>query len=172
MEARAKLFGHPIHQMLIVLPLGLLTGAVFFDVIHLITDGTRWGGATVSFWLIPAGVATGLLAAVFGLLDWLKIPRGTRAKRIGVVHGLGNVVVVALFAASWLLRPSAAAIPPASALALSFAGGALAMVTGWLGGELVNRLGVGVDDGANLNAPSSLSGQPAGPSMTHSPTRA
>ena len=43
-------------------------------------------------------------------------------------------------------------------LVLSFGGVALATVTGWLGGELVSRLGVGVDDGANLNAPSSLQG--------------
>jgi uncharacterized membrane protein len=99
MEARAKLLGHPIHQMLIVLPLGLLTGAIIFDVIHLITGGPEW--TTVSYYLIPAGIAAGLLAAVFGLVDWTKIPSGTRAKRIGAVHGIGNVVVVALFAASW-----------------------------------------------------------------------
>jgi hypothetical protein len=38
---------------------------------------------------------------------------------------------------------------------------ALGSVAGWLGGELVDRLGVGVDDGAHLDAPSSLSGRPA-----------
>jgi hypothetical protein len=37
----------------------------------------------------------------------------------------------------------------------------LGAVAGWLGGELVDRLGVGVDDGAHLDAPSSLSGRPA-----------
>jgi uncharacterized membrane protein len=158
-EARAKLLGHPIHQMLIVLPLGLLTGAVLFDVIHLITGGEQW--AIVSYWLIPAGVVTGLLAAVFGLIDWLKITSGTRAKRVGALHGIGNVVVVTLFTASWLVRGEPAADVPGLAIALSLLGGGLSMVTGWLGGELVDRLGVGVDDGAHLNAPSSLSGQPA-----------
>jgi uncharacterized membrane protein len=145
--------------MLIVLPLGLLTGAVLFDVIHLVTRGEQW--AIVSYWLIPAGIVTGLLAAIFGLLDWLKITAGTRAKRVGALHGVGNVIVVALFAASWLLRDAPTTDPPAVALVLSFLGGGLAMVTGWLGGELVDRLGVGVDDGAHLDAPSSLSGQPA-----------
>jgi uncharacterized membrane protein len=145
--------------MLIVLPLGLLTGAVLFDVIHLVTGGEQW--AIVSYWLIPAGIVSGLLAAIFGLLDWLKITDGTRAKRVGALHGVGNVIVVALFAASWFLRAAPTADPPAVALALSFLGGGLAMVTGWLGGELVDRLGVGVDDGAHLDAPSSLSGQPA-----------
>lgn len=159
MEARAKLLGHPVHQMLIVLPLGLLTGVIIFDVVHLLIGGVQW--VTVSYWLIPAGVLAGLLAAVFGFADWTKIPRGTRAKRVGTLHGLGNVVVVALFAVSWLLRGDALTPPSLPALVLSFAAGAVAMVTGWLGGELVDRLGVGVDDGAHLDAPSSLSGRPA-----------
>ena len=159
MESRAKLFGHPIHQQLIVFPLGLLVTSVVFDVIHLVTGGEQW--TIVSYWLIPAGIVTGLLAAVFGLLDWLKITAGTRAKRVGALHGVGNVIVVALFAASWYLRGAPTTDPNAVALVLSFLGGGLAMVTGWLGGELVDRLGVGVDDGAHLDAPSSLSGQPA-----------
>jgi uncharacterized membrane protein len=159
MEARAKLLGHPIHQMLIVLPLGLLTGAVIFDVVGLFAEGAGWG--FISFWLIAAGVLGGLLAAVFGLADWTKIPAGTRAKRIGTIHGLGNVLVVLLFAASGYIRLGGTAEPSTIALALSFAGAVLSMVTGWLGGELVARLGVGVDDGANLNASSSLSGRPA-----------
>lgn len=160
MEARARLFGHPVHQMMIVLPLGLLSGAVIFDVVHLLTGGAEW--TIVSYWLIAAGVLSGLLAAVFGVADWTKIPGGTRAKRVGSLHGGGNVVVVVLFALSWFLRGEPQADPSGLALVLSFAGGALSLVTGWLGGELVGRLSVGVDDGAHLDAPSSLSGQPAG----------
>ena len=99
---------------------------------------------------------TGLIAAPFGLVDWLGIPPGTRAKRIGAIHGLGNVIVVLLFAGSWLLRREALAAPGQMALALSFIGGGTALVTGWLGGELVDRLSVGVDDGAHVDAPSSL----------------
>ena len=161
-----KVLGHPVHQMLIVLPLGLLSGAVIFDVIGLIEDGPQW--ATVSYWLIAAGVVAGLIAAVFGLLDWTKIPAGTRAHRVGAVHGVGNVVVVALFAVSWLMRGDGTGDPSFLASALSFAGGGLAMVTGWLGGELVGRLGVGVDDGAHLDAPSSLSGPAAASSRPRS----
>jgi uncharacterized membrane protein len=160
MEARAKLFGHPVHQMLVALPLGLLTGVVIFDLVFLATGGRQW--AAVSYWLIPAGVITGLLAAVFGLVDWLAIPRATRAQRVGTLHGAGNALVLAMFVLSWLLRDGPIASPGAAALVLSLAGGALSAVTGWLGGELVNRLGVGVDDGAHLDAPSSLSGRPAG----------
>ena len=159
MHARARLFGHPIHQMLIVFPLGLLATAMIFDVIHLVTGTPRW--AEIAYWMIAAGIVGGLVAAPFGLIDWLGIPADTRAKRIGLIHGAGNLVVVLLFAGSWLLRRDNPLAPEILALVLSFAGAGLALFTGWLGGELVDRLGVGVDDGAHLNAPSSLSGRPA-----------
>jgi uncharacterized membrane protein len=160
MDARAKLFGHPIHQMLIVFHLGLLGGSIIFDICYLITRNGHWG--QTAFWMIAVGVISGLVAAAFGLIELLSIPRGTRAWSVGVLHGIGNVVVVALFIVSWLLRRPAPLSPGALPIVLSFIGVGLACVTGWLGGELVDRLGVGVHDGANLDAPSSLSGRPAG----------
>lgn len=160
MEARAKLFGHSIHQMLVAFPLGVLAMALVFDLIAL-GMGRHSGLFTASYYMIAAGVVAGLLAAVFGLIDYLGIPSGTRARRVGLLHGGGNVVVVVLFAASWWLRRGAPADPPTPAIVLAAAGAALATITAWLGGELVDRLGVGVDDGAHLDAPSSLSGRPA-----------
>jgi uncharacterized membrane protein len=160
MESRAKLFGHPIHQMLIVFPLGLLATAAIFDIIHIITGGSGW--AYASYYLIGAGVAGGVLAAVFGLIDFLAIPKRTRARRIGAIHGVGNVFVLGIFWMSFFMRIGTAENPPGVALGFSIFAMLLATVTGWLGGELVDRLGVGVDDGANLNAPSSLRG-PARP---------
>jgi uncharacterized membrane protein len=159
MEARAKLFGHPIHQLLIVFPLGLLATSFFFD-IGLLATG-RPGLGVAAFYMIAAGIISGLLAAVFGLIDWLAIPSGTRAKAIGLLHAGGNVIVLALFAGSWWLRRGDAGLAPTAAIVLSGVAVGLALVTGWLGGELVGRLGVGVDDGAHLDAPSSLSGRPA-----------
>jgi len=150
--------------MLIVFPLGLLATAAIFDIIALATGSGVW--SDMAFYLIAAGVIGGLLAAVFGLIDWLAIAPGTRAKAIGLWHGVGNVVVVVLFVVSWLLRRGTPNTPGTLALALTFAGVLLALVTGWLGGELVDRLGVGVDDGAHLDAPSSLSGRPAGERST------
>jgi len=160
MESKIKLFGHPIHPMLIVFPLGLLATAVVFDLLYVIRGTTEF--ALVAFWMITAGIIGGLIAAAFGLLDWVSIPGGTRAKRIGLVHGVGNVVVVGLFAVSWLLRRDDSGYSPgALAIALELVGAGIAVVTGWLGGELVDRLGIGVDEGANANAPNSLSGRPA-----------
>jgi uncharacterized membrane protein len=160
MESKAKLFGHPIHQMLIVFPLGLLATALFFDIIALFLN-RHDGLFTASFYMIAAGIISGLVAAVFGLIDFLAIPSGTRAKRVGLLHGVGNVIVVVLFAASWFLRRSAPTDPTTMAIALGALGAGLAMFTGWLGGELVDRLGVGVDEGAHLDAPSSLKGRSA-----------
>ncbi len=147
-----------VHPMLIVFPLGLLATAVAFDIVALSMGQASW--YRMSFWMIAAGILGGLLAAVFGLMDWVGIPSGTRAKAIGLWHGLINVVVVLLFIGSWLLRRPAPHVPDTLALSLSFLAVILALVSGWLGGELVERLGVGVHEGANLNAPSSLSGKP------------
>src|SRR5215216_5435712 len=128
MESReAKLFGHRIHPMLIPFPLGLLSTSVLFDVVYLLTGNGKW--SEIAFWMIAAGVLGGLAAIVFGAIDFSRVPDGTRAHSVGVVHAL--------------LRAS------------------LAVVTGWFGGELVERLGVGVADGAHLNAPNSLSKHPA-----------
>jgi uncharacterized membrane protein len=154
MESKAKLLGHPIHQMLIVFPLGLLATAVIVDIVYFATDALIF--AEVSYYLVIAGIIGGALAAPFGLIDWLAIPRGTRAKRIGAMHGGGNVVVLLLFLGSALLRAELPSEAPALAYVCSFLGAAIALVTAWLGGELVNRLGVGVSDGAHVDAPSSL----------------
>src|SRR5262245_33009471 len=155
MESRAKAAGHAIHPMLIVFPLGLLATAVIFDIVYLASD--RDGFTTASAYMIAAGVIGGVVAGIFGFRDYVAIPMKTRARRIGAVHGVGNVVVLALFAISWLLRVGAGNWKPSgAALVLSFAGVVVALFTAWLGGELVERLGIGVDREADVNAPNSL----------------
>jgi uncharacterized membrane protein len=152
-----------LFPMLIVFPLGLLATSVVFDFIHLVRGGHT--AATVAHALTAAGLVGGVLAAPWGLVDWLAIPSGTRAKTIGALHGGGNVIVLALFAASWWLRSAAPTQSPVLAYACSFGGAGIALITAWLGGELVDRLGVGVSPHASLNARSSLSG-PAEPAST------
>jgi len=160
MESKARLAGHSVHQMLVVFPLGLLAASLGFDAGYLLTDNPEF--ATAAYWMIGAGILGGFLAAVFGAIDWWAIPRHTRAKAIGLWHGGGNLIVVLLFIGSWWLRSQASGyVPPTTALTLSCFAVAIALFTGWLGGELVDRLGVGVDEGAHLNAPNSLSGRPA-----------
>lgn len=158
MESKVKVLGHPVHQMLIPFPIGLLGTAVVFDAIYLVFHNQAM--ASVVFWMMLAGIVSGLVAAPFGFFDWRVIPKHTRAKRVGAVHGLGNVVMLVLFVLSLLGRQETP--PPTIAHILSFAGFLLAGVTGWLGGELVDRHAIGVDRGAHLDSPHSLSGRPAG----------
>lgn len=154
MESRAKAFGHAIHPILIVFPLGLLGTAAIFDALYLITANSTL--LTASFWMLVAGIIGGLLAAVFGLIDYLNIPTGTRAKSIGLYHALVNVGAIILFALALWLRWDTPTTPALIALICSFAGLGFALVGSWFGGELVERLGVGVSPNANLNAPNSL----------------
>lgn len=154
MESHAKLLGHPVHPMLIVFPLGLLPTGVAFDIAYAVSNNPRW--ADISFWMISIGIIGALVAAIFGFVDLLAIPDNTRAKRIGLYHGIGNLVVVALFVVSWYLRSGTPPVPSNGAIILGVIAVAIALVTAWLGGELVNRLGVGVDDDAHLNAHSSI----------------
>ncbi|MBN9523160.1 DUF2231 domain-containing protein [bacterium] len=170
MESRAKVLGHSLHQMLLVFPLGLLVTAVVFDGVYYFLDrDPRW--ADIAYWMIVAGLVGGLAAAVPGWIDWFAIPHGTRAKAIGLWHGLGNTVgLMGLYVASWWLRRPDPGNPPDLALLLSAGGVVVGGVTAWLGGELVDRLGIGVDPGAHANAPNSLSGRPAALGSPHPAT--
>jgi len=167
MESRTKFLGHAIHPMLIVYPLGLLGTFLAFDALHLVTHREMW--ALIADWLIAAGVVGGVVAAPFGLVDRLAIPTGTRAKAVGAWHGAGNALALLIFAIDWwLLRHGDLTAPAAPPIVLSFLGVGLSAVTGWLGGELVDRLGVVVDNGAHLNTPSSLA---AGSAPSRPPVR-
>jgi uncharacterized membrane protein len=106
--------------------------------------------------MIVAGIVGGLVAAPFGFIDWLAVQKNSRARSVGLEHGAVNLLVVTAFALSGYLRLDAIQQPPISAVVVSVIGFALALFGGWLGGELVERLAVGVHTGANANAPSSL----------------
>ena len=164
MPSRAKFAGHTVHPMLVVFPLGLLSTAVIFDIIYLMSGHSQW--AVVAHYMIGAGVVGGLAAALFGWVDWLGIPSGTRAKRIGLWHGLTNGAVLALFILSWMLRRGNPALPPTGAIVAGLSAVVFAVIAAWLGGEMVYRLGVGIDGGAHLDSPSSLSDLPAGAGLS------
>jgi uncharacterized membrane protein len=137
-KARLRIGGQPVHHMLIVFPLGLLATSFFFDLAWLARG--RGELAIVAWWMIFAGVIGGGVASLFGLVDWIAIPRGTRAWLLGAWHGGGNLLVALLFAASWVLRRDAPDHPTALEIALSAMGVLLSVITGWLGGELAERM--------------------------------
>ncbi|MBY8871816.1 DUF2231 domain-containing protein [Micromonospora sp. PLK6-60] len=155
MESRLKVLGHPVHPMLVMFPVALFVTGTIFDIVD--TVGGPDFLAEVAYWNITVGLIGGLLAAVAGAFDLLAIPAGTRAKRVGVSHAAANLAVILLFAAVWVVRLNAESRAAGGALiAIEVVGLALLGISAWLGGELVDRLGVGVDRDAHLDAPSSL----------------
>jgi uncharacterized membrane protein len=97
--------------MLIPFPITFLVGALATDLAFVGTGDTFW--ARASFWLVTAGLAIGLIAAVFGAIDFVTIRR-VREHLGGWIHMMGNVIVVLLAVLSVLLRgddPVAAVIP-------------------------------------------------------------
>lgn len=152
---RVTVAGHSLHPMLVVFPLGLLATSLVWDLLFLASDNLMWGA--IAYWTIVAGVIGGLVAGIPGLLDWLAIPAGTRAKRVGAVHAILNVAILVLFVVSLLLRHGQGYTTPSLGSMLpGWIAIVAALPSAWLGGELVERLGVGVADFQNLNAPSSL----------------
>ena len=153
--AKIRIAGHALHPMLIVFPLGLLGSSVAWDLAYLGTKNPMWG--QIAFWTILAGMIGALLAAVPGFVDWMGIPDRTRAKRVGVYHLATNLLVLLLFVVSAVARYTHGyETPTLGMMVVSWIGIACAIVSGWFGGELVERLGVAVYPDANPDAPSSL----------------
>lgn len=154
MSYGVRFLGHSVHPILIVFPLGLLATALIFEIIYYVEGGGTF--ATVAYWMTVSGLIGGVVAALFGWIDWFAIPRDTRAKRIGLLHGVVNAATLLLFAIGLYFRYGRAADPPMISFFLALVGGILALAGGWMGGELVERLGIAVHAGAHPNAPSSL----------------
>jgi uncharacterized membrane protein len=143
-------YGHPFHPVLVTVPIGAWVASFVFDL------ASRWSDEPLVFakgawWLIGLGVAGALVAAVFGFLDLVAIPMGTKAFRTGLLHMALNLVVVSAFAGSFLLRRDRLAEPDGVAIGqivLSAVALTVMAVAGWLGGRLAYRYGVRVADEA------------------------
>jgi uncharacterized membrane protein len=168
MERTVKHRWHHIHPMLTLFPLGLLIMSVVFDIAYVSTGNLTF--AEVAYCNIAAGVLGGLVAAAFDVIGWLNIPSDTRAKTLGRWHGVGNALVVLLLTISvWLRAGAPAHAPSIAAFLLGPIGIGVGALTGWLGSTLVMRLGVGVDPGAQIDAPSPIAHIAADAHLPHVP---
>jgi nitrite reductase/ring-hydroxylating ferredoxin subunit/uncharacterized membrane protein len=144
MKSKAVWLGHPLHPMLIPFPFAFLTGAVLFDVAGWFRNLPSWW--TTGGHLSLAGIATALLAAIPGLIDYLHtVPPHSSGKTRATRHMLANLSAVALFAVAWWIRGGAATRPDAIVLALEVLGLGLLGAGGYMGGTLVTRNLIGVD---------------------------
>ncbi len=139
-------YGHPVHPILVTIPIGTWTASVIFDITALLTAEGAAVFAEGAYWLIGIGIVGALLAAIFGLLDLLTIPRGTPAFRTALMHMGLNLTVVVLFVIDFAVRAAGSREELSTpGLILSLVALALLGVSGWLGGKLVYEHGIAVD---------------------------
>ena len=135
--------GHPLHAVFTDLPIGLLAGGTACDLFALVTRRGAWRFAARA--AHTGAFASGCATALVGLWDYHAVPREHPARRVGAIHGYLNASVLALLLASLVLRREPRSPvdggPRGSAFALSAAALAVLFVSGWLGGDLVYRLG-------------------------------
>ncbi|MFN2544189.1 MAG: DUF2231 domain-containing protein [Actinomycetota bacterium] len=147
MYSKIKIFGHPIHPMLIAYPVAFYTGTLVGFCIYGATGDFFWLKATIALNL--AGIVTAALAALPGFLDWLLgIPSGTDAKKDGLIHASFNVVSLALFTISFIAYAGHWNGPRTGAglgIVLTGIGVLSTLAAGWYGWMLVQGHHVGVD---------------------------
>jgi len=138
--------GHPLHPILVHVPMAMWPGALIFD---LLSQWQIGGNAMVrlSFCAIVFGLAASLLAVPTGLLDWSGIKKEKPAWKIGLYHMILNLVVALLFAINLGLRVQTfreASRISGTPLLLSIIGTALLIASAYLGGRMVYEYGISV----------------------------
>lgn len=146
-RARAKMGGHPVHPMLVVFPIGLFITSFLFDLIYLATGDPFW--YRTAFWTIFVGFFGTLAAALPGFADYLSLSPKTEARRVATYHMMVGLTLAILYLVGLLVRNWGMVAPnrtPWLPVGLNLVGVLLIGLQGWLGGELVYRYGVGVED--------------------------
>jgi uncharacterized membrane protein len=142
LRSTAQIAQHPLHPMLVPVPIVCFIGALLTDVMYFLTAEMMW--ADFSAWLLVVGVIIGVIAAIAGIVDLLN-SRAIRSLTPAWPHALGNVVVLVLafFNALIHARDAWTSVVP-TGLILSIITVLILPVTGWLGWAMVYRHGVGV----------------------------
>jgi len=144
MQSRASIGGHPIHPMLIPFPLALWATSFVVDILFYFTRHPTL--LVIAKFMLAGGCIAAVAAAIFGIIDWLAIKNG-EVKKVANWHARLNVIALIVFAISLFLRLSNYSDLVGRRLTipflLSFVGVILISISGWLGGELVFRYGVG-----------------------------
>ncbi|WP_431257557.1 DUF2231 domain-containing protein [Roseateles chitinivorans] len=131
MQRKATSVYVPLHQLVLLFPLFLLCGSVFFDWLAIAMGSAAF--AVVAFYLIAGGLIGGVIAVPFGLIDWFSMPTARPAPGVARFLAGANVMALMLFAGSWVLREPAPLSPPWQAYALAWAGALASLLTAWLG---------------------------------------
>jgi uncharacterized membrane protein len=141
LRSTARITAHPIHPMLVPVPIVCFVGALITDIVYAVTAEMMW--ADFSAWFLVVGFIFGVLAAIAGLIDFFS-NRLIRELTAAWFHLLGNlaVLVLAFFNAFVHTRDAYTSVVP-TGLILSIITVLILPVTGWLGWSMVYRHGVG-----------------------------
>lgn len=140
LRSKAAIAGHPIHPMLVPIPIALFVAALVTDIVY-VTDGSQ-GWAIASRWLLGGGLLGAALAALAGFVDFAGNAR-IREVRDAWLHMFANLAAVAIEAVNLFVRLPDPRIAGSLGVALSAVAGLILLFSGWKGGELVFRHGVG-----------------------------
>ena len=140
LRSTAVINGHPIHPMLVTFPIAFFVGALGTDLAFVVDGSPGW--AEASKWLLGAGIVGALLAALAGFADFFGNSR-IRQFRAGWLHMFANLTVVVVELVNFLMRLKDVGSAASTGLMLSVAAALILLFSGWQGGELVFRHGVG-----------------------------
>ena len=141
-RSTASVRGHPLHVMLVPIPLVCFVGTLITDIVYWQTAAMLW--ADISAWLLVVGLIVAIFAVIAGLIDFLG-DRRIRELRPAWIHVLGNVtaLILAIFNSLIHTRDAYTSVVP-TGLILSALVVLILLVTGWNGWSMVYRHGVGV----------------------------
>lgn len=142
-RSTARIGGHPIHPMLVPFPIVCFVGAFATDIAFMAGGEPAW--AKGSMWLLGVGVGMAVLAATAGLIDFFGDPL-VRGHSDAVKHMIANISAVALEAVNLVLRLGNPDFIGTTGIYISGIVVLILLYSGWKGGELVFRHGVGVLD--------------------------
>jgi nitrite reductase/ring-hydroxylating ferredoxin subunit/uncharacterized membrane protein len=144
MRSRANLASHPIHPMLVALPIGLWIGALVLSILSIFTGEILFGAA--GFYAMIGGCIGAVMAAVPGVIDLFgTVPERSSARQRGYIHGGVNTLALLIFIYAAWRQGSPIALPDKFTVVAEFLGVIAIGYSGWLGGTLVYRNQIGVN---------------------------
>lgn len=171
MKSNVNIANHPLHPILVLIPVGAWISSLVLDIILLATGNTFWFVA--SLWVMVIGIGGALLAAITGFYDLFTLPITDQPKKTGLTHMALNLIITVLYLINVLAirAPEMTSPTSASALAGDTIGWAfglnliavvLLLISGWLGGELIYRYGLAVPHETMDRAPNYETGTARG----------
>jgi uncharacterized membrane protein len=141
-------YGHPVHPIVVTVPIGAWVCSLVFDVVSFVSSEPRiW--SVGAMWLILLGAIGAVVAAILGGIDLGGLPHGSVALKTARIHAGLNSTATGIFIGGFIWRYASRngwESSPIGPLIMSILGLALVGAGGFLGGKLAYHYGVRVAD--------------------------